>query len=55
MMNDVQELHPQPKDHQPREVPTLETFWPRFVDGYARANRQKPSGIAAKETIGNCI
>jgi len=36
----------------PKEVPTLETFWPRFMDGYARANRQKPSGIAAKETIG---
>src|SRR2546422_9222349 len=44
--------HPQPKDVQPKEVPTLEIFWPRFVDGYARANRQKPSGIAAKETIG---
>src|SRR5207245_8013070 len=27
-------------------------FWRRFIDGYARANRQKPSGIAAKETIG---
>ena len=26
---------------------------PRFVDGHARANRQKPSGIAAKETILN--
>src|SRR5207244_7229746 len=24
-----------------------------FLDGYARANRQKPSGIAAKETILN--
>jgi integrase len=48
-----QELtHPQPKADAPKEVPTLETFWPRFVDGYARANRQKPSGIAAKETIG---
>jgi integrase len=35
----------------PREVPTLEQFAPRFLDGYARANRQKPSGIAAKETI----
>ena len=35
-----------------KEVPTLEEFWPRFLDGYARANRQKPSGIAAKETIG---
>jgi integrase len=33
-------------------VPTLEIFWPRFVDGYARANRQKPNGVAAKETIG---
>ena len=38
---------PQPK----KEVPTLEQFAPRFMDGYARANRQKPSGIAAKETI----
>src|SRR5580765_8414527 len=48
-----QELTSPPrKQEQPREVPTLETFWPRFVDGYARANRQKPSGIAAKETIG---
>lgn len=35
-----------------KEVPTLKDFWPRFLDGYARANRQKPSGIAAKETIG---
>ena len=34
-----------------KEVPTLEEFAPRFLDGYARANRQKPSGIAAKETI----
>jgi hypothetical protein len=24
-----------------KEVPTLETFAPRFVDGHARANRQK--------------
>ncbi len=37
---------------QPRkEVPTLASFAPRFLDGYASANRQKPSGIAAKETI----
>jgi integrase len=40
--------------HGPRkpkkEVPTLKEFVPRFLDGYARANRQKPSGIAAKET-----
>ena len=34
-----------------KEVPTLETFAERFVNGYARANRHKPSGIAAKETI----
>ena len=36
-----------------KEVPTLEEFAPRFLDGHARANRQKPSGIAAKETILN--
>jgi len=36
-----------------KEVPTLEQFAPRFINGYARANRQKPSGIAAKETIVN--
>jgi len=34
-----------------REVPTLAAFAPRFLEGYAVANRQKPSGIAAKETI----
>jgi integrase len=34
-----------------KEVPTLEAFAPRFIEGYARANRQKPSGIAAKEGI----
>jgi integrase len=34
-----------------KEVPTLETFAPRFVDGHARANRHKPSGIAATESI----
>jgi integrase len=34
-----------------KEVPTLEQFAPRFLDGHARANRQKPSGIAAKELI----
>mgnify|MGYP003580422884 CR=1 FL=1 len=44
---------PRPPDEEKKEVPTLETFWPRFLDGYPRANRQKPSGIAAKETIGH--
>jgi len=34
-----------------KEVPTLDEFKDRFMDGYARANRQKPGGIAAKETI----
>jgi Phage integrase, N-terminal SAM-like domain len=38
---------PQPK----KEVPTLKEFAPRFLDGHVRANRQKPSGISAKETI----
>jgi len=32
-------------------VPTLEAFAPRFVDGHARANRHKPSGINAIESI----
>ena len=35
-----------------KEVPTLSMFWPRFLEGHAEANRHKPSGIAAKETIG---
>jgi hypothetical protein len=35
-----------------KEVPTLSEFWLRFFEGHAQANRQKPSGIAAKETIG---
>ena len=30
-------------------APTLRAFAPRFMDGHARANRQKPSGIAAME------
>jgi integrase len=42
--------HPQ-LAHVRKEVPTLRAFAPRFVDGHARANRQKPSGIAAKEMI----
>src|SRR5438874_11975395 len=41
---------PQPLTSQ-KEVPSLDEFAPRFLDGYARANRQKPSGIAAKEMI----
>lgn len=34
-----------------KEVATLEQFAPRFIDGHAKANRQKPSGIAAKQMI----
>src|SRR2546428_10520851 len=43
-------LAPQ-KDHQRKEVPTLQEFAPRFVDGHTRSNRQKPSGIASKTSI----
>jgi integrase len=34
------------------EVPTLREFWPRFMAGHVEANRLKPSGAAAKESIG---
>ena len=40
-------------DKPRNEVPTLEAFCQRFIDDYAVANRQKPSGIAAKRTILN--
>ncbi|MFN7970892.1 MAG: tyrosine-type recombinase/integrase [Acidobacteriota bacterium] len=33
------------------QAPTLAEFAPRFIEGHARANRQKPSGVAAKEMI----
>lgn len=42
-------LHGRPQPAE--EVPTLEQFADRFVDGHARANQQKPSGIATKEAI----
>jgi integrase len=32
-----------------KEVPTLKQFAPRFMEGHARANRLKPSGIHSKE------
>jgi len=41
----------QVKEVAPKHVATLNEFAPRFLDGYARANRQKPSGIASKETV----
>lgn len=33
-----------------REVPTLAEFAPRYIQGYARANREKQSSIDSKET-----
>ncbi len=45
------ELARKRKEEKRREVPLLKGFVTRFLDGYARANRQKPSGIAAKETV----
>ena len=42
---------PKPNNEPAKEVPTLGDFAPRFLDGHARANRQKASGIAAKEMI----
>src|SRR5580658_3832739 len=34
-----------------KEVPTLKEFCPRFIEGYAKANRQKASTVFTKETI----
>lgn len=34
-----------------KPVPTLAEFSNRFLEGYAKANRQKPSGISSKESI----
>ena len=34
-----------------KEVPTLQQFAPRFMDGHVRANQAKPSGIAHKELV----
>jgi integrase len=40
-----------PKPVQQKEVPTIEEFWQRFIEGHAKANRQKPGGIAQKEVV----
>jgi len=32
-------------------IPTLREFAPRFIEGYAKANQEKPSSIAGKESI----
>ena len=34
-----------------KETPTLAEFAPRYIEGYARANREKPSSIDSKEAI----
>src|SRR5258705_5653403 len=47
-------VHGKPKPVKKEEVqekPTLKEFAPRFVDGYAKANRLKPSGVAGKKSI----
>jgi integrase len=47
-------VHGKPKPLQKeasQQIPTLNDFAVRFLDGYAKANRLKPSGIASKETV----
>jgi len=39
------------KKKKSKEVPTLSEFKPRYMEGYARANREKPSGVEAKESV----
>jgi hypothetical protein len=42
---------PKPAKEDDQKIPTLKEFALRFLDGYAKANRLKPSGIASKETV----
>jgi len=42
---------PKPEEQPKKEVPTLADFAPRFIERYAKANRQKSSSIYAKESI----
>jgi integrase len=42
-------LCPSPK--KSKEVPTLQEFAPRFIEGHARANRQKASGVQGKQSV----
>lgn len=44
-------VSPAPDSTSKKEVPTLQAFAPRFIDGHAKANRLKPSGIASKNAI----
>jgi integrase len=40
---------PKPVEEEVDRIPTLKEFAPRFLDGYAKANRLKPSGVSSKE------
>ena len=42
---------PKPSKEDVQKIPRLKEFALRFLDGYAKANRLKPSGIASKETV----
>jgi hypothetical protein len=42
---------PKPQKEDVPKIPTVKEFALRFLDGYAKANRLKPSGIASKETV----
>jgi excisionase family DNA binding protein len=42
---------PKPVKEELQTIPTVKEFALRFLDGYAKANRLKPSGIASKETV----
>ncbi len=42
---------PEKRQVHEREVPTFQAFAPRYIDEYARANRQKPSTIIQKERM----
>jgi hypothetical protein len=46
---------PKPAKEGAQKIPTLKEFALRFLDGYAKGNRLKPSGIASKETCCACI
>jgi integrase len=40
-----------PKETASPEVPTLGVFWPRFMEGYAEANKEKPNHLATRKRI----
>ena len=40
---------PKPIKEEVQHTPTLREFAPRFLEGYAKANRLKPSGVSSKE------